>query len=217
MSSRAAGWVEERRLRGDGHRAIAGVDEVGRGCLAGPVVAGAVILDPSRPVRGLRDSKLLGRPARARLARLLARRSVAFAVGVVDAEEIDRTDILRATLLAMRRAVDSLTVRPDYVLVDALRIPGLGVPQRGIIRGDRRVASIAAASIVAKFYRDEMMRAFAALYPPYGFEAHVGYGTRAHFEALRRFGISPLHRLTFRGVLDEPTASLFGSPAEAAH
>jgi ribonuclease HII len=217
MRSRAAGWMEERRLTGEGHRAIAGVDEVGRGCLAGPVVAGAVILDPSRPVHGLRDSKLLGRPARARLARLLARQAVAFAVGVVDAEEIDRTDILRATLLAMRRAVESLTVRPDYVLVDALRIPGLGIPQRGIVRGDRLVASIAAASIVAKFYRDEMMRAFAALYPPYGFEAHVGYGTRAHLDALRRYGATPLHRLTFRGVQDDPAAPLFARPAEAAH
>ncbi len=216
MTSRAAGWMEERRLRGEGHRAVAGVDEVGRGCLAGPVVAGAVILDPARPVRGLRDSKLLGRAERARLARLLARRSVAFAVGVVDADAIDRTDILRATLLAMRRAVESLTVRPDYVLVDALRIPGLDIPQRGIVHGDRLVASIAAASIVAKFYRDEMMRAFAALYPPYGFEAHVGYGTRAHLDALRRFGTTPLHRLTFHGVQDDPAAPLFAASAEAS-
>ena len=208
MRPRAAGLVHERQLHAAGLRAVAGVDEVGRGCLAGPVVAGAVILDRDRPVAGLRDSKMLGAPERERLARKIADRAVAFALGVVDPEEIDRTDILRATLEAMRRAVMALRVRPDFVLVDALMIPAIGVPQRGLIHGDRISASIAAASIVAKFYRDEMMLAFHGLYPAYGFERHKGYGTRAHLEALRRFGPTPWHRSTFRGVREEPSADL---------
>lgn len=200
MDPHAAGLLHERRLHAAGFAAVAGVDEVGRGCLAGPVVAGAVILDRRRRIAGLRDSKLLAVAARERLARTIAGRAMAMALGVVDPEEIDRTDILRATLLAMRRAVMGLGVRPDFVLVDALTIPGLDVPQRGLVRGDRISASIAAASIVAKFYRDEMMCSFHTLYPAYGFRRHKGYGTRDHLEALRRFGPTPWHRSTFRGV-----------------
>lgn len=200
MQGRPAGWSHERRLQADGFRSVAGVDEVGRGCLAGPVVAGAVVLDRRSRVRGLRDSKLLPASERERLARLIAERAVAFALGVVDPDEIDRTDILRATLLAMTRAVEALRVRPDYVLVDALTIPGIGIPQGGLVHGDRISASIAAASIVAKFYRDQMMQSFHALYPAYGFDRHKGYGTPDHYDALRRFGPTPLHRSTFRGV-----------------
>lgn len=200
MPGRPAGWSHERRLQADGFRSVAGVDEVGRGCLAGPVVAGAVVLDLRRRVRGLRDSKLLPPAMRERLARRIVERAVAFAVGVVEPDEIDRTDILRATLLAMTRAVEALRVRPDYVLVDALTIPGIGIPQGGLVHGDRISASIAAASIVAKFYRDEMMQSFHALYPSYGFDRHKGYGTAEHYDALRRFGPTPLHRSTFRGV-----------------
>jgi ribonuclease HII len=211
MRRRDAGWSREKRLGAAGYRAVAGVDEVGRGCLAGPVVAGAVVLDPRRPIQGLRDSKLLSRSRRARLARLITRRARAFALGVVDAEEIDRTDILRATLLAMKRAVSALRIRPDYVLVDALEIPGIAPPQEGIVGGDRLCASIAAASILAKVYRDEMMRSFHALYPAYGFDLHVGYGTPRHLEALRRFGATPLHRVTFRGVLPSPAPGLFAN------
>ena len=193
---------------------MAGVDEVGRGCLAGPVVAGAVVLDRDLPVQGVRDSKLLAPPDRERLAREIATRALAFALGVVDPDEIDRTDILRATLVAMRRAVEALRVRPDFVLVDALTIPGIATPQRGIVHGDRLSASIAAASIVAKFYRDEMMRFFHGLYPAYGFDRHKGYGTRDHFDALARYGPTPLHRSTFRGVRPEvaPVAPLFSTP-----
>ena len=214
MRPRAAGFVHERQLFAAGLRAVAGVDEVGRGCLAGPVVAGAVILDRSRPVPGVRDSKTLGAAARERLAREIAGRAVAFALGVVDPEEIDRTDILRATLEAMRRAVMALRVRPDFVLVDALNIPAIDVPQRGLVRGDQNSVSIAAASIVAKFYRDEMMLAFHDLYPAYGFRRHKGYGTRDHLEALRRFGPTPWHRSTFRGVRPEASGELpFESPA----
>jgi ribonuclease HII len=215
MRPRAAGFVHERQLFAAGLRAVAGVDEVGRGCLAGPVVAGAVILDRSRPVPGVRDSKTLGAVARERLAREIAGRAVAFALGVVDPEEIDRTDILRATLEAMRRAVMALRVRPDFVLVDALNIPAIDVPQRGLVRGDRISVSIAAASIVAKFYRDEMMLAFHDLYPAYGFDQHKGYGTSEHLDALRRFGPTPWHRSTFRGVRQEPSFDLpFGLKAQ---
>jgi ribonuclease HII len=203
MQGRPAGWGHERRLQADGFLSVAGVDEVGRGCLAGPVVAGAVVLDRRNRVRGLRDSKLLQASERERLARLIAGRAVAFALGVVDPDEIDRTDILRATLLAMTRAVGALRVRPDYVLVDALTIPGIGIPQGGLVHGDRISASIAAASIVAKFYRDQMMQSFHALYPAYGFDRHKGYGTPDHYDALRRFGPTPLHRSTFRGVRPE--------------
>lgn len=209
-----AGWTHERRLSVEGYRVVAGVDEVGRGCLAGPVVAGAVVLDRDRPVQGVRDSKLLAPPDRERLAREIATRALAFALGVVDPDEIDRTDILRATLVAMRRAVEALRVRPEFVLVDALTIPGIATPQRGIVHGDRLSASIAAASIVAKFYRDEMMRFFHGLYPAYGFDRHKGYGTRDHFDALARYGPTPLHRSTFRGVRPEvaPAPPLFSTP-----
>src|SRR5688572_9387953 len=130
MRRRGAGWAHERRLAAGGFTAVAGVDEVGRGCLAGPVVAGAVVLDLRHRIRGLKDSKLILRLPRARLARVIARRASAFGLGVVEPEEIDRTDILRATLLAMRRAVSALRVRPDFLLVDALEIPGMDVPQQ---------------------------------------------------------------------------------------
>ena len=217
MGPRSAGFLHERRLRAAGLVAVAGVDEVGRGCLAGPVVAGAVILDVGRPIRGLRDSKLLGPAVRRRLARQIAGRAMAFALGVIDPDEIDRTDILRATLEAMRRAVMGLQVRPDFVMVDALTIPAIDIPQQGLVGGDRISASIAAASIVAKFYRDEMMLAFHDLYPAYGFRRHKGYGTRDHLEALRRFGPTPWHRSTFRGVRPETSGELpFERPAGPA-
>jgi ribonuclease HII len=205
MAPRVAGWSHERGLAQGGVRNVAGVDEVGRGCLAGPVVAAAVILDPARPIPGVRDSKTVPPGERTRLARRIAAEAVAMAIGVVDAGEIDRTDILRATLAAMRRAVAGLRVRPDHLLVDALQIPGLDLPQTAIIRGDRDSVSIAAASIVAKFFRDEMMSVFARLYPAYDFELNRGYGTPAHLEALRRHGLTPLHRVTFHGVRDDLT------------
>ena len=197
---RAAGFALERRLGERDYRAIAGIDEVGRGCLAGPVVAAAVILDPARRPRGLRDSKQLSAAERERLASAIATAAVAIALGVVDSIEIDRTDILRATLEAMRQAVEGLRVRPDYLLVDAVRIPAISIPQEGLIRGDSRSASIAAASIIAKVYRDAMMRSLHPLYPAYRFDANKGYGTPDHLNALRRLGATPLHRTTFRGV-----------------
>ncbi len=198
---REAGDRHERGLRARGFARIAGVDEVGRGCLAGPVVAAAVVLDPEQPVQGLRDSKQIGPHERARLARAVVERAADCGLGIVEAEEIDRINILRATLKAMAGAIGSLRRRPDFVLVDALTIPGVDVPQRGLVRGDQIVASIAAASIVAKVYRDGLMRALDADYPGYGFGAHKGYGTAGHLRALLALGATPLHRRSFRGVV----------------
>jgi len=218
MRGPAAGLRRLKDLAGRGYRAIAGVDEVGRGCLAGPVVAAAVILDDARPIRGLRDSKLLTAPDRERLDRRLRDRARAVGVGVADEREIDALNILRATLLAMRRALEALGVRPDYVVVDALTLPGLPIPQEGITGGDRTCASIAAASIVAKVHRDALMRRLHDTWPAYGFALHKGYGTATHLDALRKHGASPVHRLTFRGVRmpDEALLLPFARPDDAA-
>jgi ribonuclease HII len=188
----------ENRMRRCGFARIAGVDEVGRGCLAGPVVAAAVVLDAGRHVPGLRDSKALSPADRERLYELITTRAAAWAVGQASAEEVDRLNIHRASLLAMRRAVEGLVPLPDLVLVDAFRIPDLAIPQRGVIRGDARSASIAAASIVAKVTRDRFMVELHAADGRYGFDRHKGYATRAHVEALARFGLSTAHRRTFR-------------------
>ena len=213
MRRRSAGWAQERRLFSSGYRLVAGIDEVGRGCLAGPVMAAAVILDPARPIRGLMDSKLLAPAERERLARRIADRALACGLGSIDAPEIDRFNILRATREAMMRAVESLTVRPDFLLIDALTLPAVSLPQRSLVRGDSLSVSIAAASILAKVYRDGMMCSFHAEYPMYRFAANKGYGTRAHRQALRRFGATPLHRRTFRGV--SPVSGPLFTDAEA--
>jgi ribonuclease HII len=210
MRGRAAGRTRERALLARGFRRIAGVDEAGRGCLAGPVVAAAVVLDPGRPVAGLRDSKLLTPARREVLAARIEERAAAVGVGMADAREIDTFDILRATLLAMRRAVEALSVMPEFLLVDALTVPGIDLPQEGIVHGDRLCASIAAASIVAKVRRDALMRRLHADWPAYRFDANKGYGTRDHLEALRSHGVTPQHRRTFRGVLPEAQAMLPG-------
>ena len=181
---------------------LAGVDEVGRGPLAGPVVAAVVVLDPRAPIRGLRDSKLLSPRQRVRLARLIRAQAVAWAVGRVGPARIDTDNVLQATWRAMRRALGRLAVEPGLVLVDGpLRIPRLPWPQRAIVRGDRRCASIAAASILAKVARDAFMIRVDRRYPDYGFRQHKGYATAAHLEALARLGPCPLHRRSFRGVL----------------
>lgn len=200
MHGRPAGRTRERALWARGVRHVAGVDEVGRGCLAGPVLAGAVILDPLRPVRGLRDSKLLEPARREALAAIIEERAIAVAFGSADVAEIDAQNILRATELAMRRAVEALAVTPEYLLVDAIAIPGTAVPQCGIVRGDRLCASIAAASIVAKVRRDALMRRLHDTWPAYRFDVNKGYGTRVHLEALARHGATPIHRSSFRGV-----------------
>lgn len=188
----------ENALRRYGFVWVAGVDEVGRGCLAGPVMAGAVILDPNRRIDGLADSKALTAAQRGRLHKEIIAKAVAWAVVSVTPGEIDRINIHQATLQAMRRAVLALAPLPDAVLVDAFRIPSLPMAQRGVIGGDRRSSAIAAASIVAKVTRDRMMQELHAADPRYGFDRHKGYATADHLAAVARFGYSPQHRRTFR-------------------
>lgn len=192
----------EEEARACGFSLVAGLDEVGRGALAGPVVAAAVILNPSHrlPV-GLDDSKKVGRMQRERISVELKETVFAFAIGEVAASEIDRINILQATLVAMQKAVNNLSPAANFLLIDALKLPSTALPQRAIIRGDRASASIAAASIIAKTYRDALMRDFDALFPAYGFSAHVGYGTCRHLTALHEHGPCAIHRRSFRGVL----------------
>jgi len=192
----------ERELRGRGYVAIAGVDEAGRGSLAGPVVAAAVILPPACVLPGLDDSKKLDAQARERLDAGVRRVALAVSVGMVDSREIDLRDILRASLEAMRIAVQGLTREPDAILVDAVSIPGVRRPQLPVVHGDALCASIAAASIVAKVHRDRWMDGLAQRYPAYGFDQHRGYGTTEHWEALRLYGPCPEHRLSYHGVVD---------------
>ena len=179
---------------------IAGVDEAGRGPLAGPVVAAAVILDPGRRIRGLRDSKLLTPQAREDLAVEIRDRAVAWAVAESDVGEIDTLNILQATLLAMRRAIERLTTRPDVVWIDGLHCPPLECPARGIVDGDRLIAGLAAASILAKTSRDAMLIELDRSYPAYGFARHKGYATPQHLVALRQLGPCPAHRRFFAPV-----------------
>ena len=179
---------------------ICGVDEAGRGPLAGPVSAAAVILDPSRPIEGLADSKKLSEKQRDRLAPLIRARALAWAVAYAEVEEIDRLNILQATLLAMKRAVEALSIRPQQVLVDGLYCPQTGIPSQAIVQGDSKVAAISAASILAKTARDGLMLQLHGCYPQYGFDAHKGYPTAAHLAALREHGVSVVHRKTFKPV-----------------
>lgn len=179
---------------------VCGIDEAGRGPLAGPVVAAAVILDPARPITGLNDSKKLGEKKREALAVLIRERALAWAVAEATVEEIDRLNILQATLLAMQRAVAGLAVRPASALVDGNRCPQLAVPAEAIVKGDGKIASIAAASILAKTVRDAGMLVLHARYPQYGFASHMGYPTAAHCKALEAHGVSPVHRRSFGPV-----------------
>src|SRR5687768_6725241 len=196
------GLVFEELAWTDGFRFVAGVDEVGRGCLAGPVVAGACILDPTKPLPdGLNDSKQVAGDRREEIAAELKASCIAYAIGLVEADEIDHINILEATKLAMRLAIAGLTPSADFVMIDALQLKGLPVPQRSIIKGDSVSASIAAASILAKTHRDGLMRSLDAEYPLYGFAGHVGYATKEHRQALQAHGPCPLHRRTFRGVV----------------
>ncbi|HLL13446.1 MAG TPA: ribonuclease HII [Pyrinomonadaceae bacterium] len=192
----------EDKARAGGHRMVAGVDEVGRGALAGPVVAAAVILDPDAPLpEGLDDSKKLTAAERVRIAEELKETALCYGVGLISPAEIDSTNILIATRRAMCNALAELKPCADFLLIDALQLKEVELPQRAIIRGDSISASIAAASVIAKTFRDALMRDYDGIYPQYGFAAHVGYGTRAHLEALRTHGACPIHRRSFRGVL----------------
>ena len=188
----------ENALRRVGFCHVAGVDEVGRGCLAGPVVAAAVVLHPDRPIPGVSDSKTVPAAERERLFDHIVRHAVAWAVASADPREIDRINIHQASLTAMRRAVLALAPLPDIVLVDAFRVPDLPMAQRGVLHGDRRCSAIAAASIVAKVTRDREMRDLHGRDPRYGFDRHKGYATADHLEAVARFGYSEAHRLSFR-------------------
>ncbi len=179
---------------------IAGVDEVGRGPLAGPVVTAAVILDPARPIDGLADSKKLTERRREVLAELIKERALAWALGRAEVEEIDRLNILQATLLAMQRAVAALKPAPQHVLVDGNRCPEFHCSAEAIIQGDGKVAAISAASILAKVSRDREMVALDAAYPGYGLAQHKGYPCKSHVEALERLGVTPIHRRSFGPV-----------------
>ncbi len=196
------GTLFEDQARLEGYRFIAGVDEVGRGCLAGPVVAAACILDLSKPLpEFLNDSKQLTESKRLKIDEELRANALTYAIGEVSAEEIDRTDILRATMKAMKLAIEALSPPADYLLIDALRLKELLLPQKAIIKGDATSVSIAAASIIAKTYRDNLMRDLARVHPEYGFEKHVGYGTKAHFDAIKQHGACDFHRRSFKGVV----------------
>ena len=200
MSIRSrCGTRYEQRVWRDGHRRIAGLDEVGRGALFGPVLAAAVILDPADRIRGLRDSKQLSPKRREQLATEIRRRALAWSVASVDAAEIDRINILQASRLAMSKAVLALSPPPDLLLVDALRLD-LIIPQVSIIRGDALSISIAAASILAKVARDAMMREWDGQFPQYGLASNKGYPTAEHRASLREFGPSPLHRRSYAPV-----------------
>lgn len=179
---------------------ICGVDEAGRGPLAGPVSAAAVILDPARPIAGLADSKKLSEKQRDLLAPIIRERALAWAVAYAEVDEIDTLNILQATLLAMRRAVLALSIQPQQVLVDGLYSPQTGIPSEAIVKGDSKVAAISAASILAKTARDELMLKLHVEYPQYGFDGHKGYPTAAHLAALREHGVSEVHRRSFRPV-----------------
>jgi len=198
MTRARASRTVENDLRRRGYVHIAGVDEVGRGCLAGPVVAAAVILQPDHYVPGVADSKLLTPEDRERLFPDITRAAVHWTVAIVSADDIDRLNIHQASLLAMRQAITSLVPLPGFVLVDGFRIPDLVIAQRPIIGGDRRSTAIAAASILAKVTRDRLMIELHAQDPRYGFDRHKGYATRDHLDAVGRYGYSPAHRRSFR-------------------
>ncbi len=179
---------------------IAGVDEVGRGPLAGPVVAAAVILDETRPIEGLADSKVLSATRREELAHLIRERALCWALGRAEVEEIDQLNILRASLLAMKRAVEALSLPPELVLVDGNQAPELGYPVQTIVRGDALVPAISAASILAKVARDAEMCELDRRFPGYDFSRHKGYPTSMHIDALKKLGICPIHRRSFAPV-----------------
>lgn len=190
-------WEYEQRAREQGYQAVCGIDEAGRGPLAGPVVAAAVILPYTITIDGLDDSKKLTEKKREALFDVIREKAIAYGIAAVDEKTIDEVNILNATFLAMEHAVESLSVAADFAFVDGNRSKGLKIPFECVVGGDAKVPSIAAASILAKVTRDRFMKEIAAQYPEYGFEKHKAYGTRAHYEALDQFGPCPIHRMTF--------------------
>ena len=216
MTRRIASRAIENSVRRLGFDRVAGVDEVGRGCLAGPVVVAAVVLDPNCPIVGVRDSKLLTPTARIRLHDEILEKSLAYAIASAEPTEVDRLNVHKATLAAMHRAVNRLEPLPDFVLVDGFKIPDLSLPQRGIVGGDRKCTAIAAASIVAKVTRDRQMVDEHLKDPRYGFDRHKGYPTPQHIEAVAKFGNSPIHRKSFRpqSLFDTIGAGIGFNPGE---
>lgn len=190
-------WAIEDELFAQDIQVICGVDEAGRGPLAGPVCAAAVILPPHLQIPGLDDSKKLTDKRRRELMPLIKEQAIAWGIGFASHEEIDQINILQATFLAMERALAELNVKPDLALIDGNREKDFGLPVKTVVKGDSLSANIAAASVLAKVTRDDLMEAKAQEYPQYGFEIHKGYGTKAHYAALTEFGPSPIHRMTF--------------------
>lgn len=190
-------WEFEQELYAQGVKLICGIDEAGRGPLAGPVCAAAVILPPDLQIPGLNDSKKLTDKRRRELMPIIQQQAIAWGIGFASHEEIDEINILQATFLAMERALAQLEIRPDFALIDGNRQKDFGLPVKTIVKGDSRSANIAAASVLAKVTRDDLMEKMALEYPEYGFEIHKGYGTKAHYAALTEYGPSPIHRMTF--------------------
>lgn len=190
-------WEWETSCFEKGYRLVCGIDEAGRGPLAGPVCAAAVILPPNVDIPGLDDSKKLSDKRRRELFPIIQQTAVAYAIAFADHREIDQINILQATFLAMERAVSQLPIKPDYLLIDGNRTKDFGIPAQAVVRGDSLSASIAAASVLAKVTRDDLMVKAAEEYPQYGFEVHKGYGTKVHYEALQQHGPCPIHRMTF--------------------
>lgn len=190
-------WEIENGLYSDAVQCICGVDEAGRGPLAGPVCAAAVILPRGLEIPGLTDSKKLSDKKRRELFPVIMEQAIAYGIGFASHEEIDEINILQATFLAMQRAIDQLKVKPDLALIDGNRQKDFGLPVKTVVKGDSLSANIAAASVLAKVSRDNVMEELANKYPEYGFEIHKGYGTKAHYEALRAYGASEVHRMSF--------------------
>ena len=190
-------WQFEEELFAQGYQVICGVDEAGRGPLAGPVCAAAVILPPHLEIPGLDDSKKLSDKRRRELFPIIKEQAIAYGIGLASHEEIDEINILQATFLAMERAVAQLQIKPEYALIDGNRTKDFGLPVKTVVKGDSLSANIAAASVLAKVTRDMLMEEAVVEYPGYGFEIHKGYGTRAHYDALREKGPSSIHRMTF--------------------
>jgi len=190
-------WEYERRWFENGFVNIAGLDEAGRGPLAGPVVAAAVILDKDIVIPGINDSKKLSEAKREFLYEEIKQKAAAVGIGIVDEKTIDEINILQATLMAMRIAIGNLSVKPDYLLIDAEKIRDVDIPQLAIIKGDSLSISIAAASIIAKVERDRILMGYDKEYPDYGFGKHKGYGTKQHMDCIRKFGLLPIHRRSF--------------------
>lgn len=193
---------DEEKLHSNGVKLIAGIDEAGRGPLAGPVVVGIAIMPENSMIEGVNDSKKVSEKKREKLYDLITQEAIAWNVGIADQNEIDEINILNATKLALTRAIDGLKIKPDLILVDALtNINTLGIPYKSIIKGDAKEYSIAAASILAKVTRDRMMREYDEIYPQYGFSGHKGYGTAKHIAAIKEYGPCILHRKSFIKIL----------------